>query len=272
MDNNTKGIIYVVSTPIGNLGDISHRAIDVLNEVDLIFCEDTRTSRTLLKKYNIESKLESLHMFNENSKLERITSLLDDGNNIALISDAGTPLISDPGQNTIQTLKKKGYNVIAIPGASAILAALVSSGIAFDSFGFFGFVPREEGKLRKVIINNTSLDVIIFYESPKRIYKTLNSLKSLYGDIEVTVARELTKKFEEVINNKISLILEMEIRGEIVLIIPMGELRVIENKRIIYEAINEIKTSKNFKKSISKVLENDTVKKNEIYKSLIEND
>ncbi len=265
-----KGKIYIVSTPIGNLNDISFRAIEILKQVEYIYCEDTRTSKKLLDHFEIKTKVVSLHMFNEKSKFIEIKKHLDNKNDIALISDAGTPLISDPGQLLVNELKTQyDIEVISIPGASAILTALTSSGIIFDSFSFLGFVPREIGKLEKVIQKSKDMDVSIFYESPKRIIKTLDNLNKLFGDINVVIARELTKKFEEVINNKISQIKENIVeKGEFVLLIDNKQIRNSIDKKDVEEKVALLNNSKNNKKTIAYIIENETIKKNEIYKML----
>jgi len=191
-----QGKVYIVATPIGNLGDISLRAIEILKSVTVVFCEDTRTSGILMKKYNIKTKLSSLHKFNELAREENFRKLLSQGNDVAIISDAGTPLISDPGQFIISKIKAD-FEIISVPGATAIISALTSSGLVFDSFAFFGFIPKEKNKIKKIIKENLMIDLLIFYESPKRIRNTLEKIMELYGDIKITIAREITKTYEE---------------------------------------------------------------------------
>ncbi len=265
-----RGKIFIVSTPIGNLKDISYRAIEVLKSADYIYCEDTRTSKKLLDHYEIKTNLISLHMFNEKSKIEEIKNRLDNEKNIAIISDAGTPLISDPGQIIINELKMNyDIEIISIPGANAILTALTSSGLLFESFAFLGFAPKEINKLKILFNKSKDIDVIIFYESPNRIRKTLDNIRILFDDINVVIARELTKKFEEIINNKISIINENLVeKGEFVLLIDNKQIRKIIDTNDIKEKIELINNSKNTKKTISSIIENETVKKNEIYKLL----
>ncbi len=265
-----KGKVFIVSTPIGNLGDISYRAIETLKNVNYIYCEDTRTSKKLLDHYEIKTNLISLHMFNEKSRIKEIKKHLENEQNIAIISDAGTPLISDPGQIIINELKTK-YNaeIISIPGANAILTSLTSSGLLFDNFAFLGFAPKEISKLKIIINKSKDIDTIIFYESPNRIKKTLENIEILFGDINVVIARELTKKFEEIINNKISLIKDsITEKGEFVLLIDNKQIRNIIDENDVKEKIELINNSKNTKKTISGIIENETIKKNEIYKLL----
>tara|TARA_B100000686_G_C16806808_1_gene991729 strand:+ start:2627 stop:3289 length:663 start_codon:yes stop_codon:yes gene_type:complete len=186
-----------VPTPIGNLLDITYRAVDVLNNVDLILAEDTRTSKKLLNKYSIKTRVESFHSYNEHSKLESIIKKLKSGNTIALISDAGTPSISDPGFLLIRESISRGINVYCLPGPTALIPALVQSGFSSDRFIFEGFLPHKKG--RKSRLENLSEEkrTIIIYESPYRIIKTLNQLLVIFGnDRKISIVRELTKKFE----------------------------------------------------------------------------
>ncbi len=266
-----QGKIYIVATPIGNLNDISLRAIEVLKKVEIIFCEDTRTSSILMKKYEIKTKLSSLHKFNELSKEKYFRELLNDNKDIAIISDAGTPLISDPGQFIISKIKND-FEIIVIPGANAIISSLIGSGLIFDSFAFLGFIPKEKTKIENLINKNLNIDLLVFYDSPKRIKDTLTKIKSIYGDIEITIARELTKKYEENNTLIISSWLMREIKGEIVLIIDMKKIR----KEIqIFETTKKIILFKKEglrNKTIAKLLENNIFTKNEIYKKLLELD
>ncbi len=189
--------LYIVPTPIGNLLDITYRAVDVLNNVDLILAEDTRTSKKLLNKYSIKTRVESFHSYNEHSKLESIIKKLKSGNTIALISDAGTPSISDPGFLLIRESISRGINVYCLPGPTALIPALVQSGFSSDRFIFEGFLPHKKG--RKSRLENLSEEkrTIIIYESPYRIIKTLNQLLVIFGnDRKISIVRELTKKFE----------------------------------------------------------------------------
>lgn len=193
------GNLYIVGTPIGNLKDISERALETLKEVDLILCEDTRTSLKLLKHFNIEKKLSSYHKFNEKQKTGSIIELLKKGSNIALISDAGMPCISDPGYILVKQARQSKINVIGIGGISASITALSISGIESDSFTFYGFFPRETKDKNKLIkeIKNSNIKTYIFYESPKRIIKTLEYINENLGNIKISVSKELTKLNEK---------------------------------------------------------------------------
>lgn len=193
--------IYVVSTPIGNLKDITYRAIEALRNSDLIICEDTRVSKKLLDAYEIKSKLVALNEFNEDIKSHEILESIKNLSEVSIISDAGTPLLSDPGYKFIKRASKIGHKIIPIPGPSAILAALVASTLPTDKFIFLGFLPKSEGKKVKLLHEfKDQNQTIIIFESPHRVIKTLETIKEVYGNIIVSVARELTKRYEEISN------------------------------------------------------------------------
>ena len=199
------GTLFIVATPIGNLNDITFRAVEVLKSVDIILAEDTRHSKKLLLHLDISKSISAFHEHNEREKTEVSIGELQSGKSIALISDAGTPLISDPGYFLVVQAKIKGLKVIPIPGPSALITALSASGLASDSFTFFGFLPSKQTarlKLLKSLVNRT--ETIIFYESPKRILATLTDMQSIFGDSrEVCLAKELTKAFETIHTNSI---------------------------------------------------------------------
>ncbi|MCE9585216.1 16S rRNA (cytidine(1402)-2'-O)-methyltransferase [Candidatus Nomurabacteria bacterium] len=202
---------YVIATPIGNMEDITLRAIRILGEVDLILCEDTRTTQKLLNKYEIKNSTMSFHAQSKLTKTDKIFALLEEGKNIALVSDAGTPTISDPGALLISQIKEKfndDVQVIPIPGASAIISALSASGLPTHEFTFLGFLPHKKGRetLFKEIANAER--TMIFYESSHRILKTLESLAKFCPDKKVCVAREITKIFEEFKTGKPAELLE----------------------------------------------------------------
>ncbi len=191
---------YVVATPIGNMGDITLRAIETLKEVDLILCEDTRETKKILQKYNINTPTMSYHTQSKLAKVDKIFELLEEGKNLALVSDAGTPTISDPGAMLISQIKthlSHGVDVIPIPGASAVISALSASGLPTHEFTFLGFLPHKKGRetLFKEIAG--SKRTMVFYESPHRILKTLESLIKFCPNKKVCIAREITKIYEE---------------------------------------------------------------------------
>ena len=196
--------LFIVPTPIGNLGDITFRAIETLKSVDLILAEDTRTSLKLLKHYNIENIVESYHVHNEHKKLISIIEKLNSGIQIALISDAGTPGISDPGFLLIRECIKNNIEIQCLPGATALIPALVNSGLPSDRFLFEGFLPVKKGRTKRLKEIAEENRTVIFYESPHRILKTLNDLSTYYNDdISVSISRELTKIHEENFRGKI---------------------------------------------------------------------
>ncbi len=220
---STKGKLYVVSTPIGNLEDITLRAIKVLRTVDLIAAEDTRRARRLLGRYRIKVPLTSLFEHNEPRKKETLIKKLLAGEEIALISEAGTPGISDPGFRLVRRAVEEGIAVVPIPGPSALISALVVSGLPTDSFHFFGFLPRQGSKRKRRLEETKDLrGTVILYESPHRLLRTLEDLRDTCGDRQIVVARELTKLYEEVIRGRITEVIEgLEVRtvkGEITIV------------------------------------------------------
>ncbi len=222
------GTLYVVATPIGNLEDITLRALRILSEVSLILCEDTRHSKVLFAKHGIKTKTESYHAHSNDSKMKRIAELLEAGNNMALVSDAGTPLISDPGMPLLLYLKKElgeELKIVPIPGASALTAALSVIPIPSGRFTFLGFLPHKKGRQSAILAMREAKDAQVCYESSHRILKLLEELIELYPEAHVWIARELTKQFEEVIEGspeelKIMLTLHKEKqKGEFVVVI-----------------------------------------------------
>jgi len=218
----------VVATPIGNLEDISFRAVRILSEVDLIAAEDTRHTKILLAKYNINSPMTSYHKFNIKAKTSYLIGLLKEGKNLALVSDSGMPGVSDPGHEIIRESADQDIRVEVIPGPSAAIAALVVSGLPTDRFVFEGFLPKKPGKKAKRLNElKSEKRTIIIYESPFRVLKTLQDISDSMGDRRVAVCRELTKHFEEILRGKAGEVIEKikgkKIRGEIVLVISGQE-------------------------------------------------
>jgi 16S rRNA (cytidine1402-2'-O)-methyltransferase len=224
-----KGKLYVVATPIGNLEDITLRAIRILKEVDLIACEDTRNTRKLLSHYQIKKPLISYHEHNEKQKAEDLLKQLEAGKNIALVSDAGTPGISDPGFRLVKIASENDIDVLSVPGPSAAIAAISMSGLPTSSFSFFGFLPKTKNKKREFLKEVQELDqTLIFYESSKRVIDTLESIIEIFGDREISVSRELTKMFEETIRGKNSDVIgklreKKELRGEFTLVVEANK-------------------------------------------------
>lgn len=216
--------LYIVATPIGNLGDISFRAVEILKQADLILAEDTRTSGVLLKHYNISKPLQSFHNFNEHKIVNSLIERLKKGERMALISDAGTPGISDPGFLMARACIQAGLKIECPPGATALIPALVKSGLPSDRFVFEGFLPVKKG--RQTLIRQLTEEerTMIFYESPYRLLKTLQQFKEAFGpERQASVSRELTKMFEETVNGSLDEVLmhfqSKEVKGEIVVVI-----------------------------------------------------
>jgi len=224
------GKLYIVSTPIGNLKDITLRAIETLNEVDFILCEDTRVTSVLLKQYNIIKQLISFNAVSEIKKIPLIIERLQNGQSYALVSDAGTPAISDPGIRLVSEAIKEGIQVITIPGATALIAALTVSGLPTDSFVFEGFLPQKKGRQKKLKELSEEERTIVVYESSHRILKLIDELVEYFPERYVVVCRELTKKFEETwrgfpteLKEKMN---EKTIKGEFVVVIANKEWKV----------------------------------------------
>ena len=198
--------LYIVPTPIGNLADISQRSLDILAQVDMIACEDTRQSGKLLKHYDIKSRLIALHDHNEKQRTQWIAEQLQQSKSIALISDAGTPLISDPGYRLVSYLRQHNYQVIPIPGACAAITALSGSGLPSDRFSFEGFLPsKTKARHDKLMDLQEESRTMIFYESPRRILETLMEIKQVFGgDREIVIARELTKAYETFLSGSVN--------------------------------------------------------------------
>ena len=224
------GQLFVVGTPIGNLEDMTLRAISTLQNVNLILAEDTRNSKKLLNAHNIDSKMISYHDHSSEKEIKKIVDLLLEGKDLALISDAGTPTISDPGYGLIRECIKNDITIIPIPGVSSITAAMSVSGLPSDSFTFIGFLPQKKGRLKKINQLQALDNTIILFESPYRLEKTLNQLLDHLGNRSVVVGRELTKLYEEVIRGNLKDVIlhfsKSKIKGEIVIMIGKDDDRI----------------------------------------------
>jgi 16S rRNA (cytidine1402-2'-O)-methyltransferase len=227
--------LYVVATPIGNLRDITIRALETLAAADLVLCEDTRTSAKLLDHYGIRTPRSPLHEHNERSRVEPLVAELAQGRRIALISDAGTPLLSDPGFPLVRAAQDAGVPVFAVPGASALLAAISVAGLPTDAFAFIGFLPSKAGQRAEALSRLvTRSETLVFYESPRRLVDTLRAMSDAFGhDRPATVALELTKRFERTYRGTLaSLVLGLEemdeIKGEAVIVVGGAQAQVID--------------------------------------------
>lgn len=219
------GTLYLVATPIGNLEDITLRALRVLKEADIIACEDTRHTRVLLDHYGIKAKLTSYHEHNERARAEELVAMIEAGKSIALVSDAGTPAISDPGFRLARLSAERGAQVVPIPGAAAFVAALIASGLATDEFFFGGFLPARSTQRRARLTEVRAIEsTLIFYEAPHRVAESLQDAREILGEREAAVARELTKLHEEIVRGRLSELAERfrspdAARGEMVVVI-----------------------------------------------------
>ena len=231
------GILYIVATPIGNLSDITIRAVEILKKVDAVLAEDTRHTKKLFDHYDIDSSLVAFHEHNENEKVDYILAQIGSGKSLALVSDAGTPLISDPGYNLVLEAKKNGISVVPIPGPSALIAALSSSGIECNNFTFFGFLPSKQSARLRLLKTKKSLnETIVFYESPKRILAALMDMLEVFGEKrQVCLAKEITKSFETILNDNLVNLIEYltsdssHQKGEFVIIIsPVNKVDLDE--------------------------------------------
>ena len=268
---NEKPTLYLVPTPIGNLNEMTPRAIDVLNSVDVIACEDTRNSGQLLKHFDISKRLIAYQNFNEASSTKGIINLLSQGNNIALISDAGYPLINDPGQRVVSEVTALGYNVVPISGCSAFLNALVASGLIAQPFIFIGFLPPSTHDcVKKLRLYQSYPMTLIMYEAPHRIEKMLQSCLDVLGDRHICIGRELTKVHEEFIRGTISEILPIasELKGEMVVVIEGNQddyEKDIDMGQILNIVNTSIESGMSTSAAIKEVAKQTGVPKNQIY-------
>ena len=268
------GILYLVGTPIGNLNDITQRALNILENVSLVACEDTRQTKKIMNKFNISNKLISFNKHNSLIKIPNLIKDLKEGKSIAIVSDAGMPGICDPGEDIAKSVRSQGIDIICIPGACAAITALVSSGLPSSSFVFEGFLPRKQSERDKILLEiSKNIKTTIIYESPKRLKKLLKELFDFCGgNREIMVARELTKKFEEHIGSNINEVSESfkdkEVIGEITIVIKGINKKKDFNldKLIIKKDLNELINAGLSLSAASKYLaKKNGIKKSEIY-------
>ncbi len=268
--------LYLVATPIGNLEDVSLRALKVLEEAELVLAEDTRRTRVLLDRHGISAKPVSLHAHNEVARTAKVLAMLDGGGDAALVSDAGTPLISDPGDRLVAAALEAGHSVVPIPGASALLAALAASGLPAVPFTFVGFLPRRSGECDRVLESlRDRRDTLIFFESPRRVAKTLARLKQVFGDRLACVARELTKMHEEIARGSLSELakhFEEGARGEFTLVVAGArDAAVTQTEDELREAIRELIAEGHSSREISdRLAESSGLPKREIYARVVD--
>lgn len=274
---NFWGKLYLVSTPIGNLEDITLRALRILKEVDFIAAEDTRHTRKLLAHYDIHKPLISYHEHNQKERESFFVQEIQRGKNIALVTDAGTPGISDPGENLVKRLLQESIKIIPIPGPSALIAALSISGLPTESFIFYGFLPSKELARQDMLSSlKERPETLVFFESPKRLKASLQDALEVLGDRQVVVAREITKVFEEVYRGKISEVIkeieEREIRGEVTLVIA-GLTEGFKSDETLLSSLvkNYLREGKlSFKEIVTRVSSELAIPKREVYKKILD--
>ncbi len=262
--------LYLIPTPIGNMEDITVRALNTLKMVDIVFCEDTRVTGQLLKYYDINKKLISSHKYNESNNKQKLLEYLDNGNNVGLVSDRGTPIISDPGYELAHFAIEEGYNVVSLPGATALIPALTSSGITPMPFYYHGFLNSKDSARVKELEYLKNIDAtLIIYEAPHRINKTLKDLGNILGNNrKMSISREITKKYEEIYRGTIEELINQnnEYKGELVLVVE-GNKSMVEYKNLtIEEHVNlYMSDGKSSMDAIKIVAKERGMKKSEVY-------
>lgn len=261
--------LYLIPTPIGNMDDITLRTIKILNFVDIIFSEDTRVTGQLLKSLNIKKPLIANHEYNEKQNSEKLIQFLKEGKNVGLASDRGTPIISDPGYALSKVAIESGYNVVSLPGATALIPALTSSGIEPNPFLFYGFLNSKESKRKKELEELKEFPyTIIFYEAPHRIKDTLQNIANTFGDRNISISREITKKFEEIYRGTIHEVAKEieDAKGEMVLVVSGNHDKKNYDSLSIIDHVNIYLTQGYAsKEAIKKVAKDRNVKTSEIY-------
>ncbi len=266
---DNKPTLYLIATPIGNMEDITYRAINVLKSVSIIFSEDTRVTNQLLSYYNIKNKLISSHQYNEKDNIDKLLKYLNDGQDVGLVTDRGTPIISDPGYYLAKAAINNNYNVVSIPGATAFVSALITSNIDAQPFTFFGFLNSKSSKRRKELeeLKNNKY-TLIFYESPHRLIDTLNDMLKILGNRNISISREITKKFEEIYRGAISdVINELDVlKGEFVIVVEGNkDVNDFSNLSILDHVNLYIENGLDSKEAIKKVAHERKLNKNEVY-------
>ena len=271
----TNASLYLVATPIGNLNDMTPRAIETLKMVDVIAAEDTRHTKKLCHAFDIETSLTSYHEHNKDSKGDYIISLLEDGKNIALVSDAGLPCISDPGYEIVAQAIEHNFAVIPVPGANAAISALIASGLVPQPFLFYGFLNRVKSKKKKELEElKYQPFTTIYYESPHRIKETLQAMHDVLGNRQIVVARELTKQYEEFIRGSVTEVIEVcdDLRGEMVVIVEGStetkeEVNWWQELEVVEHVEHYINTGLSANESIKKVAKERTLNKKDVYRA-----
>lgn len=264
-----KPTVYLIPTPIGNLDDITLRAIKTLEKVSVIFSEDTRVTGLLLQHLNIKKKLISSHNFNEGKNEKKLLQFLENGEDVGIVTDRGTPIISDPGYELVKIAIKHNYNVVGLPGPTALIPALITSGISPMPFLFYGFLNNKESKRKKELEELKKIRyTMIFYESPHRLVDTLNIMKNILGNKKISISREISKKYEEIYRGTIEDVLTEldEVKGEIVIIVEgNNEIETYKNITILEQVESLIEEGYSSKEAIKEVAHLRGVNKNIVY-------
>lgn len=261
--------VYIVPTPIGNLEDMTFRAINTLKMVDVIFSEDTRVTLQLLNHFDIKNKLIHMDDHNEDMVKNNVLSYLEEGKNVAIVTDRGTPIISDPGYKTVKFLKEKGYNVIALPGACAFVPALVASSISSEHFTFYGFLSSKEKKMYDELENLKDHEyTLVFYEAPHRIIRTLLAMLNVFGDRYISISREISKLHESVYVGNISTAIDSfnEVKGEFVIVVSPSEELILTDMSIIENVNMYIKSGLSSMDAIKRVAKERKIPKSDVYR------
>ena len=260
--------VYLVPTPIGNLEDMTFRAIKILKDVAVIFSEDTRVTQQLLNYFEIKNKLIHMDDHNEDTVKNEVLNYLRDNKNVAIVTDRGTPIISDPGYKTVKFLKEEGYNVIALPGATAFVPALVASGISSEHFTFYGFLSSKEKKMFEELEKLKDSDyTLVFYEAPHRIMRTLQAMLSVFGDRNISISREISKLHESVFVGKISAAIDsIDVRGEFVIVVEANNEEILSDMSIVDSVNMYIKSGLSSMDAIKRVAKERKIAKNIVYK------
>ena len=274
-NNKFKPGLYYVATPIGNMGDISFRAVKILQDSDLILCEDTRVTKKILQKFDINKKLISNHKFNENKNLEKVIEMLKNNKIVSLVSDAGTPAVSDPGRILVQECVKNKINIFPIPGASAVSSAISISGFS-DNFYFCGFLPEKQNQVKKLFKNISLLESsIVFFISPNKLIKRMDDVKEFFSDRDILICREISKYHEEYIRTSVQKLSDVNFsrKGEITVVISEKRKEKLSFKELEEsdkKKINKLIKVMSIKDIVKKVSEDREISKKLIYKYCLE--
>ncbi len=267
--SNKRATLFLIPTPIGNMEDITIRAINTLKEVEVIFSEDTRVTKQLLNHFEISKKLISSHNFNESENENVLLKYLNDGKDVGVVTDRGTPIISDPGYELVKIAIKNDFNVVSLPGPTALIPALTVSGLNPSPFTFYGFLNSKDSKQKQELEKLKDLSsTLIFYEAPHRILKTLGNIKNILGNRQISISREISKKFEEVYRGTVEKVIKelTEVKGELVIVVDGNhDIKTYDNLTIIQHVNLYIKEGYKTMDAIKLVAKERNINKNDVY-------